>query len=80
MTKYSKGTQRHTVVPMKEKKTYWYINDLIEDVMLKREFTDERLDTSKKVKPEDPINIQPTIAQVPRPPKTELIELHKKRF
>jgi len=65
---------------MKAPKTYDYIDDLIMDVLNKRELKETSLDAHVTVLPEDPRKIRPNIAKVPKPHQAELIKRHKSRF
>ena len=51
---------------VKEPKKYSSIIDLVLDVVNKRELTEERLDTKRKIQLDDPSNIQPRIATIPK--------------
>lgn len=70
---YSKATKLHSAGDVREPKQYEYIPDLILEVINKRELAEESLDAKPKVRPDDPRNLQPTIAAVPKPPMKDLV-------
>ena len=78
--KYSKATGNWSTVPAKVPKMYNYIDDLIMDVLNKRELGETSLDTRATMLLEDPQRLRRNIATAPRPKKAQLIERHKSRF
>ena len=79
---YSKATKQYSAKNVKEAKRYDYINGLIVEVINKRELGVvgvERLDAKVKRSKDDPRNIQPRTAKVPKPTMEKLISDKKEK-
>ncbi|XP_071949149.1 uncharacterized protein [Antedon mediterranea] len=77
---FNKKSKRWTVVPVKEEKTYGYIQTLFEMVVELRLMDDTSLKAALDLDVNDPRRICPTIAQVQPPPTQQLVDDKLSRF
>ena len=71
-TLYSKWSKKWTPYPLKEEKQYEYIPHILNDILEERGYTIGPMDQAAENLPNDPRNLAPTIAAVPRPSKEDL--------
>ena len=67
-------------MPMKIAKTYSYISSLLHRVITAKLKDKGNMKRKRIMEPDDPCQIAQTIAEVPAPPLTEMLQKHKSRF
>lgn len=77
---YNKRSKQWTVSAEREPKTYWYVSDLQKHIVNSCINDREPKTRPRGFEMDDPRKIAPTIAAVPAPPLSELIENHRSRF
>ena len=78
--KYNKNSSCWTVERVQEKKTYNYIPELIETVIMLHETGETLLSENIILSPDDPRNISPTIAPLLPPATADIVMALKSRF
>ena len=77
---YSKKTKRWRPVALLKPKAYSYIPDLLVQIFQTRTSVPGQVDQRIVRSAEDPRNIAPNIAIIPRPTVQQLLSEHKSRF
>ena len=78
--KYRKQSKKWDVTPVKVKKDYKYIPELISAIFEARKESHGTLRAKKYVQDDHPVNIQATIAHCLSQPTTDIVSNKKSRF